>query len=47
VAARFGAEDLLEMIAVVGFYHLIAFMLNAVGIEREPWARRFPAGAAG
>jgi 4-carboxymuconolactone decarboxylase len=45
MAARFGAEDLLEMIAVVGFYHLIAFMLNAVGIEREPWARRFPAGA--
>ena len=42
LATRFGPEDLLELIAVVGFYHLIAFMVNAVGVEREPWAARFP-----
>jgi alkylhydroperoxidase family enzyme len=42
LAARFSEEELLEMIAIVGFYHLVAFTLNAASIAREPWAARFP-----
>jgi len=41
LAARFSPEELLEMLAVVGFYHLIAFVANATQIEREDWAARF------
>jgi hypothetical protein len=42
VAARFGDTELLEMIAIVGFYHLISFTTNAAAIALEPWAARFP-----
>ena len=28
---------------VVGWYHAIAFLVNAVRVEREPWAPAFPA----
>jgi 4-carboxymuconolactone decarboxylase len=34
--------QLLEMIAIAGFYHLISYTVNAARIEREPWAARFP-----
>ena len=43
LAARFEPEDLLEMLALVGFYHLIAFVENGAGVPREAWAARFPA----
>ena len=33
---------MLEAIAVVGFYHLIAFVANGARVAREPWAARFP-----
>jgi hypothetical protein len=33
------------MLTVVGFYHLIAYVVNAVQVEHEPWAARFEAGA--
>jgi len=42
LSARFGDEQLLEMIGVVGFYHLVSFTIQAAGVEREPWAARFP-----
>jgi len=45
LAARFSEAELLEMIAIVGFYHLIAFVLGGVAVEHEPWAARFPAAA--
>ncbi len=42
LSARFGESEVLEVIAVAGFYHLISFMVNAAGVELEPWAARFP-----
>lgn len=40
--AHFSEMEILEMIAIVGFYHLIAFVANGAGVELEPWAARFP-----
>lgn len=42
LAARFDESALLEMLAIVGFYHLISFVANGARIELEPWAARFP-----
>jgi hypothetical protein len=41
-----GEIALLEMAAVVGFYHLISFMARTAGIPSEPWAAPFPEAAA-
>lgn len=35
--------QLIEFVAVAGFYHTVSFMINAAGIELEDWAARFPA----
>jgi hypothetical protein len=43
--ARFGEPELLEMIVVVGFYHLISFVANGARVELEAWAAQFPSGA--
>ena len=43
LSARFAETQLLEMVALVGFYSLISFVANAAAIEREDWAERFPA----
>lgn len=42
LAARFSPDQILELIVLVGWYHAIAFLLNAVCVEREEWAARFP-----
>lgn len=42
LAAHFGVEQLLELIALTGYYHTISFMTNAVRIDLEPDAARFP-----
>ncbi len=41
LAARWSAEQLLEAVALVGFYHLISFICNAAAVALEPWAARF------
>lgn len=41
--ARWGEEGALEMAAVVGFYHLIAFVVGTARVADEPWAAPFPA----
>ena len=43
LAARYEANQLLEMLAVAGFYHLISFVVNGARVEPEPWAATFPA----
>ena len=43
LAPRYADDQLLELIITSGWYRLIACVLNAVGIQREPWAARFPA----
>ncbi|HTZ87389.1 MAG TPA: carboxymuconolactone decarboxylase family protein [Solirubrobacteraceae bacterium] len=42
LAARFREDQLLELVVVAGWYRLISYVINAVGVEREPWAQRFP-----
>jgi 4-carboxymuconolactone decarboxylase len=42
VVSRHGAEAVLEMAAVCGFYHLISFLIRTAGVEREPWSAPFP-----
>lgn len=42
LAAAFTPEALLELIALVGFYHLISFTVNALRIEEEAFTPRLP-----
>jgi len=42
VRDRFGDVGVLEMAAVAGFYHLIAFVIGTAGVAPEPWAAPFP-----
>lgn len=41
-AAYYKADQLIEIIALVGFYHLVSFTVNATGVALEPDAPRFP-----
>ncbi|MGB7481446.1 MAG: carboxymuconolactone decarboxylase family protein [Burkholderiaceae bacterium] len=43
LAAHFSAEHILELIALTGYYHTIAFLTNGLRITPEPYAARFPA----
>jgi 4-carboxymuconolactone decarboxylase len=43
LASTFDNRQILELIATVGWYHLIGYVCNAAGIELEDWAARFPA----
>jgi 4-carboxymuconolactone decarboxylase len=43
LAARYDEEQLLELVVTAGWYRLIACVINAARVEREPWAARFPA----
>ena len=43
LAAEFQAAQIVELIALAGFYHLISFATNALRIALEPGAARFPA----
>lgn len=38
---EFNAEQLLEVIALTGYYHTISFLTNGLRIENEPYAARF------
>jgi alkylhydroperoxidase family enzyme len=40
--AHFGEEQLIELVALTGFYHLISFVTNALRIPLEPFGARFP-----
>ena len=43
LAAELGAdEQLIELVAVAGFYHLVSFLANAAGVELEEAASAFP-----
>lgn len=41
-AAYYKADQLIEMLALAGFYHLVSFTVNATGVALEPGAPRFP-----
>lgn len=40
---RYDDARLVEIVCVVGFYHLVSFLCRALAIEREPWAQVSPA----
>jgi alkylhydroperoxidase family enzyme len=44
---RWSDEQRIELVVLVGFYHTISFVTNALAIELEDGAERFPAAAAG
>ena len=46
LAAEWEPPQLLELVVCAGWYRLIAQVINAAGVELEPWAERFPAAAA-
>jgi 4-carboxymuconolactone decarboxylase len=40
--AHWTEAQLLELIVLAGWYRTISYAINALGIELEEWARRFP-----
>lgn len=43
LAAVFDEQQILELLAIAGWYHLISFICNGAALEPEAWAERFPA----
>jgi 4-carboxymuconolactone decarboxylase len=43
LAKHFREDQLLELVITAGWYRLLSYVINAAGIELEPWAARFPA----
>jgi alkylhydroperoxidase family enzyme len=41
-AAVFAPAQMIEVLALAGFYHMVAFTVNATGVAREPGAPGFP-----
>ena len=39
---HFTAAQILELVIAAGWYHTISYVINALQIELEPWAARFP-----
>ena len=42
LAAQWSAPELLELVAITGFYRLISSVINVARVEPEPWARAMP-----
>jgi len=42
LAAGWPPEQLLELVITAGWYRLIAYVINACGIEPEGWSQSFP-----
>jgi hypothetical protein len=42
LAAAFSVEQLLELIALVGFYHTVSFFANGLRLAPEKFAAAFP-----
>ena len=46
LAQRYRDDQLLELLIIAGWYRLLSGVINAVGIEPEGWAARFPVNEA-
>ncbi|HEX3765362.1 MAG TPA: carboxymuconolactone decarboxylase family protein [Kofleriaceae bacterium] len=44
LAEAYRPEQLVELVVLAGQYHMISYVTNALAIELEPGAPRFPAG---
>jgi 4-carboxymuconolactone decarboxylase len=42
LAERYTDDQLLELVIIAGWYRLLSGVVNAVGIQLEPWAARVP-----
>lgn len=42
LAERFGDDQLLEVVVTAGWYRLLSYVINAAGVQLEPWAARLP-----
>jgi 4-carboxymuconolactone decarboxylase len=42
LAARLREDQLLELVITAGWYRLLSYVINAAGVELEPWGARFP-----
>lgn len=40
--AYFDSAQMIEIVALVGFYHLVSFTVNATGVAQEPGTPKFP-----
>lgn len=40
--AGFSLEQILELIALVGFYHTVAFLANGIRLPAESWSATYP-----
>ena len=40
---HFSEEQILELAITAGWYHTVAFGINAARVQPEPWAASFPA----
>jgi 4-carboxymuconolactone decarboxylase len=43
LASNWSAEQLVELVALVGQYHTVSFLTKALGVELEDYAERYPA----
>lgn len=46
LVAHFDHEQVMELLALAGWYHAIAFLANGMRVEAEPWAPGFADYAA-
>jgi alkylhydroperoxidase family enzyme len=42
LSSRFDAPQILELLVTAGWYHVISYVCNGVGLAPEDWAERFP-----
>jgi 4-carboxymuconolactone decarboxylase len=45
LAARYSEAELLELLALIGFYRMTAGVLNSIGVEPEPGVAAWPPGS--
>ncbi len=43
LARHFSTAQIVELVVTAGWYHTIAYVINAARVQPEPWAARFPA----
>jgi alkylhydroperoxidase family enzyme len=45
LAGHYDEPQLVELVALAGQYHVVSYLANALGVELEDAAERFPAGS--
>ena len=41
-AGHFAADQLIELVMIAGLYHAVSYLVNAAGVQQEPFAPGFP-----